>query len=223
MTGIERLRARAAIYACDGWEGDANILKDIADQIERETLPRPLFEDGELVQFGDEILKAGNSAKVDAFVVNPDGSTLIIAGMYRVAVEAGERVKRPAPKVLDADGVPVEVGDEVWSTNDSGLVDHPFGFIVTEVEPHLIHGEGIGVLPSQVSHRRPEPPDTWERLTAEVEACDGSACQYFKKDHDPKNHSCEGCKAAESGKDCLVLAVDDVLRRAKRLAGIEEE
>lgn len=216
MTGIERLRARAAIYACDGWEGDANILKDIADQIERETLPRPLFEDGELVQFGDEILKAGNSAKVDAFVVNPDGSTLIIAGMYRVAVEAGERVKRPAPKVLDADGVPVEVGDEVWIVDDGcpALVESVDGCRVT-IRFTDDDGGAIGanIHASRLTHKRPDV-DTWERIEADVRK---RHCAYFggKKGH------CASCRAGFMAGPCDVLKVEDLVRRCKALAGVE--
>ncbi len=156
MTGIKRLRARADGYVRDGREVDASILKDIAGQIERETLPRPLFEDGTLVQFGDE------------FVGN--------------------------------DGEVLQVNRLTFFDDGGCMLNSRFA-------------------PGRV--KRPEPPDTWERLTAEVEACDGSACQYFRKNHDPKNHSCEGCKAAESGKDCMVQALRDMLRRAKRLAGVE--
>lgn len=159
MTVIEDMR-KIAWDLEHGYElkGASHLLRELADQIERETLPRPLFEDGEPVQFGDEFVNdKGDVLQVNRITLLDDGR-FILNGWFK-----RERFKRP------------------------------------------------------------EPPDTWERLTAEVEACDGSACQYFKKDHDPKNHSCEGCKAAESGKDCLVLAMDDVLRRAKRLAGIEEE
>lgn len=164
MTGIKRLRERADGYVRDGREVDASTLRDIADQIERETLPRPLFEDGTPVEVGSEI-------------VAPHGD----------ACGIGARV----------------VGFKIITLHDS-----PGGVWAMRLKP----GQVV---------KRPEPPDTWERLTAEVKACDGSACQYFKKDHDPKNHSCEGCKAAESGKDCMVQALRDMLRRAKRLAGVE--
>lgn len=50
MTGIERLRD----VACKETVMLTTILLEIADQIERETLPRPLFEDGEPAQWGEK-------------------------------------------------------------------------------------------------------------------------------------------------------------------------
>lgn len=162
MTGIERLRALANGDAShetgNGWFLTAETLESIAGQIERETLPRPRFADGEPVQVGDKYVnKYGNVATADTVVVSNHGFTLYDKGSA-THFKLTESVKRPdPPKVIDADGVEIKVGDEVWSTNDSGLVCHPFSFIVTEVEAHLVHGDGIGVLPCQVAHKRPEP------------------------------------------------------------------
>ena len=71
------------------------------------------------------------------------------------------------------------------------------------------------------SLKRPEPPDTWERIEADVEACDGSACRYFKRDYSPMKHSCEGCRSADVDEGCMLYAMQDVLERAKKLAGVE--
>lgn len=89
-------------------------LNALADAIEREYLPRPRFEDGEPVKFGDEFINMHS----ETFKVNAIG--VDVAGPYidymlgRQYVKDGERVKRPEPEVLDADGVPIRVGDTVY-------------------------------------------------------------------------------------------------------------
>lgn len=245
MTGIELLRMyaetrpRQAIADdcqlpnvlgkdCDDFENcnDCHrfVCNAIADQIERETLPRPRFEDGRPVQFGDEYMSIQDVHKVKGICVRADGS-FEIESVGGVCYRYGEdkRLKRPEPpKVLDADGVEIKLGDEVWFTNDSGLVCHPFSFIVTEVEAHLVHGDGIGVLPCQVTHRNPEPPDSWEKLAADIKDCDGSACRYFGRNEEEEGRApCYGCKAYNDDADCTVQVISDLVRRAKKLAGVE--
>lgn len=238
MTGIEKLRAYAEAYStikcaeilpritgkCCGENNDCNAclkstLDAIADQIERETFPRPMFDDGEPAQWGDEYEHNGEVGKVCHIDYTVYGWQVWSSG--HPIVSSADGLKRPKrPKVFDADGVEINVGDEVWSTNDSGLVRHPFSFIVTEVEAHLVHGDGIGVLPCQVAHKRPEPPDTWERLTADIERC-GDSCAYFGRNCDDGGSACKGCPCHGADDACMVLVMRDVLGRAKKLAGVE--
>jgi hypothetical protein len=229
MTGIEKLRNLSStlsegqpftlerIYI--GGKTVSEWLADVADQIERETLPRPRFEDGEPVQFGDKYVdKYGNVATADTVVVSNHGFTLYNRGSA-THFKLTESVKRPVAKVLDADGVEIKVGDEVWSTNDSGLVCHPFSFIVTEVEEHLVHGDGIGVLPCQVTHKRVEPSDSWERIEADAKK---DPCDYFGYAGKPCRDG-DVCPAyvTENGYECDKCKVIDLVRRCKALAGVE--
>ena len=65
-------------------------------------------------------------------------------------------------------------------------------------------------------------PDSWERLEEDVEQFEdgGTACEYFGSELT----SCNGCKSPCSiGSNCRNSVARDVLRRAKKLAGIEEE
>lgn len=65
-------------------------------------------------------------------------------------------------------------------------------------------------------------PDSWERLEEDVEQFEdgGTACEYFGSELT----SCNGCKSPCSiGANCRNSVARDVLRRAKKLAGIEEE
>ena len=137
MTGVDRLQAFAAMMP----DGARYELLRIAKDIERETLPRPLFEDGAPVQFGDDVL-----------VKCPYGD--FCGELYQVAFD----------------------GEVVTLTNIDGEI------------VHITQGQRVN---------RPEPPDTWERIEADVDSGKGYA----------------GMDAAE--------VAADVLRRCKALAGVE--
>jgi hypothetical protein len=74
-------------------------LNAIADRIEAEYLPRPCFEDGEPVQFGDEF-ECGRVGTVDTIAFSRDG-TVQIKGLDKKSFqvnfdyEEGQAVKRP--------------------------------------------------------------------------------------------------------------------------------
>lgn len=146
MTGLEKLRAICGLYYLMGGGVQPvaiGKLKEIADQIERETLPRPLFEDWTPVKSGDIVLVDGEEAQVNGFYVNYNGS---------------------------------------------------FGLDAYVFESGMTIGKGYG---SGERVKRPEPPDTWERIEADVDSGDGYA-----------------------GMDASEVAAD-VLRRCKALAGVE--
>ena len=79
----------------------------------------PVFEDGEPVHIGDEVDFGGEGGAASSVELQDDGHFVIHAcdgaGDYSHRnFRPGERVKRPTPKVLDADGVEIRVGDTVW-------------------------------------------------------------------------------------------------------------
>lgn len=94
----------------------------IADRIDAErALPEgiewPRFEDGELVKIGDEVELKGEAAKVLDVAFSAARFSLGIGTATtsgKVYGYLGEPVKQLTPKVLDADGVPIEVGDTVY-------------------------------------------------------------------------------------------------------------
>ena len=150
------------------------MMTTIADRIDAErALPEgvewPRFEDGEMVKFGDEVEFEGEAAKVldVAFSVvrfSLGVGTATTSG--RVYGFLGERVERPAPEVLDADGVPIKVGDTVWATyngckhivmavcSDGSL--HPE--MVTDDGCMVEYEEGLWDFAKKVTH---EQPDRW--------------------------------------------------------------
>ena len=85
------------------------------DYLHRCFLPRPRFEDGEPVQFGDEIDFDGHAIDVNEAVILLDGSGYRLLHSMDVSASAIEdRVKRPAPEALGADGKPIVEGETVW-------------------------------------------------------------------------------------------------------------
>ena len=74
----------------------------------------PRFEGGEPVRFLDDFERYGEENGVSAVTMYSDGSFALNFRAY----SKGERVKRPAPKVLDADGVEIREGDTVWHVHD---------------------------------------------------------------------------------------------------------
>lgn len=77
----------------------------------------PKFEDGSYVRLGDSYIDTdGDENEVMAIEFNNCCADLIGVEGYRTGFEPFERVKRPAPKVLDADGAEIKVGDTVYDT-----------------------------------------------------------------------------------------------------------
>lgn len=81
----------------------------------------PRFEDGEPVRIGNEVHIENEKPYptfdmlLESITISSSGFSITGADCEYVEFRAGERVKRPAPKVLDADGVEVEVGDDLYS------------------------------------------------------------------------------------------------------------
>ena len=205
----------------------------IADRIDAErALPEgvewPRFEDGEPVRFGDEVGFEGEVGKVArmqfellgwAMTLNRNLDLSYLSGAY------GERVKRPTPKVLDADGAPINVGDEVYLLSN-GRKGEVTGFYeengVTWVAvSYELGGDRMTVNTDgkALTHKR---PDSWERLEEDADKC---VCEYAgaqKSTADPDRYSCIECPYDDLGPhtdaECNERMRLDIVRRAKALA-----
>ena len=153
------------------------MLTAIADRIDAErALPEgiewPRFEDGPMVKIGDEVEYKGETMRVYLATFDADGWVLWCSRKGidgRLSGSYGERVKRPAPKVLDADGVPIKVGDTVYCDGE----DEPL--TVTSISG--VGGEYccVTVRNADSSHctvdaprLTHERPDSWEKLEEDV-------------------------------------------------------
>lgn len=156
----------------------------------------PRFEDGKPVMVGDRFIDHKvNERTVRSVIVNNDGVELRTFDGTFDWHETGERVKRPAPKVLDADGAEIKVGDSMYVANNG---DGPY--IVCDIDEnidrielfwHENRNEKLFIAANRLTHTR---PDSWERLEEDAEFND------------------------ETG---IVGGNLDIVRRAKKLAGVE--
>lgn len=130
---------------------------------------------------------------------------------------------------LDADGVPIHLGDTVWYIGvDVGIAkDYPLkvdGFVMEPFDFGIFietqEFQHKAIAPESLTHEQLEPADSWEKL--EEDAMKWS-CSYFGIDQDAA--SCDDCPHGlkQTGNACWLNARLDMLARAKKLAGIEEE
>lgn len=144
----------------------------IADRIDAErALPEgmewPRFEDGGLVRIGDEVEFEGKTMRVCEVALYADSWALWcdcedMSG--RLHGSYCERVERPAPEVLDADGVPIKVGDTVYFVDGDArsLTVERIDANGGEHAVDLVYAGQIlrwySVNPEKLTHER---PDSW--------------------------------------------------------------
>ena len=152
----------------------------IADRIDREMMELPKDADGEPIRVGDVLYSSGNEFRVVNITVK--------ANEVCVAVYADDGTFCPwvnpkylsrknteplEPEVLDADGVPIEVGDTVYCDDDPEQLivdsfDDPGCVCITLAKSP----DGIlyTIEPSRLSHD--EPPDSLERIADELKGAE---------------------------------------------------
>lgn len=123
---------------------------------------------------------------------------------------------------LDADGVPIRIGDEINVDGDAMTV---LGYRLHDDMLLLVAEDNKGGLffnpePSRIRHFKPEPPDSWEKLEEDAMK---TTCNYALAPHDEDGFiMCEGCRFNKN-ESCHHEMTLEVLARAKKLAGIEEQ
>ena len=189
---------------------------------EREILDMwPRYEDGEYLWFGDAYVNTdGDANEVQAVELSEACADLVGLEGFHTGFEPGERVKRPAPEVLDADGVEIKVGDTVW--DDDG-VEMTVMSLVGELPGHVTtHSKNppvtYSINPKRLTHTR---PDSWEQLEEDAVKV---VCEYAGAVPDEfDDYDCDTCSLFDArGKlMCEQLMARDIVRRAKAIAGVE--
>lgn len=183
------------------------------DYLHRCFLPRPRFEDGEPVQISD-MEEIGALATYRVYM---DGSWEFEPDKYEDEtspkpwdVQFGaksERVKRPAPEALGADGLPVVAGETVWHVingREATVANlKPWG---AECDLADDMCDSVVWAYESITHT---PPDTQERIDRDVHK---DECEYF--DH---VGNCRGCPANAPGESCIEAMTRDLLRRQREL------
>lgn len=171
---------------------NGKLRKQVPTERERQILAMwPRFEDGEPVMIGDEV--DGLGGEIIEVYIAEDAADIWNNYGNHMNLSLGERVNRPAPKVLDADGVEINVGDKVWLLNDidNELVVEELDDESGWVRTRSANGACLSVYNTHLTHIA---PDSWERLEEDAEFND------------------------ETG---IVGGNLDIVRRAKALAGVE--
>lgn len=125
---------------------------------------------------------------------------------------------------LDADGVPIGVGDIVYRDGDPEPLEVALIYAGSTDYCTVRLKDSAGIYTSadtpRLSHKKPEPPDSWEKLEKDARK---TACDYAPA---PRNEdgltTCDGCPFLKS-ESCSNEMTIDLVERAKKLAGIEEE
>lgn len=187
-------------------------ISDLADFIDSYFLPRPLFEDGTPVKVGDWFaLRGGVRDEVSVFYVYDDGSFAINNFRY----DQDQRVKRPEqPEALDADGAPIKAGDKIYFVGGDGTPLKCKGnggggdVIFTDWEETGTVSYENGAA---FTH---EKPDSWEQLEKDAELVGFEYCHGVMRlgDDTPSVH-----------RERRKIKAEDIIRRAKALAGVDDE
>ena len=107
--------------------GNERVMDELSKRLMPEGMEWPRYDTGEPLKLDDEVaVKNCEPVTVRFISFDKNGFSVRHAGGCRVHwFTYGERVKRPAPKVLDADGAEIRVGDTVYEvkTGDKFVVE----------------------------------------------------------------------------------------------------
>lgn len=204
---------RKSRSVCTAMAESADTGKRVLSEKERRILEMwPRFEDGEPVWYGDEVDNMRSSVIAVEFF---DGSITLSSDFDHLHLAIGERVKRPARNILDADGVEIEVGDTVWTLD--GLEG-----VVTKVEDGAayIAYESDYAQREEAANLTHARPDSWERLEEDAVK---HPCDYAEVVKGRAFSDCENCPwwSKCRGDKKTEMMARDIIRRAKKLAGVE--
>lgn len=142
---------------------------EIADEIEKYYIPLPRFENGEPVRFGDVFRTELGNVECVAVEYNEynawvkDGTD----NDWNASISADEMAKiHRLPKVLDADGVEIKVGDTVWiiESGDKGKVEE-----INKDRVYVKCDDGwlADVHVSHITHREPDSLQRVQQLASD--------------------------------------------------------
>lgn len=150
-----------------------------------------------------------------------DGATAAYAdlGNSRTSLEVAPCLSlRLDERPHDCDGMPIDIGDVLYRTDPDG---EPSGDSL-EVEGYIdgtffAKGLALPINARACTHRE---PDSWEKLSEDAMK---TTCDYALAPRDEDGFTtCEGCRF-QKNESCHHEMTLEVLARAKKLAGVEEQ
>ena len=144
---------------------------------------------------------AGLRAKLEAFIQSDDSY-----------------MKLP----LDADGVPIRIGDTVYTRDAEEYIVRGIYALADEYSISVVPLGRTCFLPMEpegLTHRTTDSADSWAKLEEDAKK---RSCDYAPAPLDENGFAtCNGCRFQKGG-PCHIKKTLDLVRRAKKLAGIEE-
>lgn len=204
---------------CDGEEC---MLEKAYELLEKRLMPEgyewPRFEDDDPVVPGNGKSRQGTNDYmcIAGVEILADGSFTLHGNQgphpMHQTYKPSERVKRP--QFIAADGEPMEVGQSVYG-KDTGDRFEVSGFSHDCVVCYDVDKSesDIEILPGQLTHTKPEPPDSWEQIGKDIREMHDEWCsmplivQAIQKD------------AAVVGANTMGQALDKLADRCKALVG----
>lgn len=130
---------------------------------------------------------------------------------------------------LDADGVPIRIGDTVYTRDAEeyivrGIYALADGYSISVVP--LGRTCFLPMKPEGLTHRTTDSADSWEKLEEDAakEVCAYAGAPFSIVNQD--RYSCTGCRFDDCSSrktSCWLQMNSELMARAKKLAGIEEE
>ena len=211
------LCAALGIDADTGW---SDAMAEMVKRLMPDGMEWPIV-DGKPVVIGERLVGYGSGDDgYEVVGVRPTCGWVLVKSCDHIHRDGGpvilewdaSKCHRPAPKVLDADGEPLEVGQTVWHVGNGvefTVIGLPRSDEYQAVKLQLCDGAVTGLDPDQLTHTKPEP-DTWDRINEESQL---SICEYF----DHMGGSCHDCPGGPAD-SCHVNMMADVVNRCKALA-----
>lgn len=183
----------------------------------------PLDVDGAAIHVGDAVYFESEVAKVCG--MRWDGASWSLSLHDRAEDTASSRCRLvPTAELIGADGAPIGVGDIVYRDADPEplQVDLIYAGSMGYCTVRLKDSAGIYTSADapRLSHKKPEPlepepDDSWDMLEKDAMR---SACELSGSGH----LRCGDCEWGKEDIGCQAMARLEILKRAKKLAGIEE-
>lgn len=192
-------------------------------------LKLPLDADGAAIHIGDAVYFESEVAKVCG--MRWDGASWSLCLHDRTEDAASNRCRLvPTAALIGADGALIAVGDIVYRDADPEplQIDLIYAGSMGYCTVRLKNSAGIYTSADapRLSHKKPEPlepdpADSWEKL--EEDMMKETSCLYFGCAE--SGRPCLDCPHGieQTGTPCWKNECIDILRRAKKFAGIEEE